>query len=159
MEKSQVCRPRVQYLGYQFDETGVRISGARAQIIKTWPTPKNVKQVRSFLGSINYVKRLVPRHAELTFPLRDLLRPDIEFKWGPEQQKSFDLIKQTLSSDTVLAYPRFDNLKDYHFVVICDGSKHSVGSALGQVQPDSSTRIIEYRARPTSERRQDGKRS
>jgi hypothetical protein len=127
--KSQVCCPRVQYLGYQFDETGVRISDARAQIIKDWPTPKNVKQVRSFLGSINYVKRLVPRHAELTFPLRELLRPNAEFSWGPEQQKSFDLIKQTLSSDTVLAYPRFDNLKDCHFVVICDGSKHSVGSA------------------------------
>jgi hypothetical protein len=150
--KSQVCCPRVQYLGYQFDETGVRISDARAQIIKDWPPPKNVKQVRSFLGSINYVKRLVPRHAELTFPLRELLRPNAEFKWGPEQQKSFDLIKQTLASDTVLAYPRFDNLKDCPFVVICDGSKRSVGSALGQIQPDGTTRIIEYRARPTSKR-------
>jgi hypothetical protein len=151
-QKSQVCCPRVQYLGYQFDETGVRISDARAQIIKDWPTPKNVKQVRSFLGSINFVKRLVPRHAELTCPLRELLRPNVEFKWGPEQHKSFDLIKQTLSSDTVLAYPRFDNLKDCPFVVICDGSKRSVGSALGQIQPDGSTRIIEYRARPISER-------
>jgi hypothetical protein len=124
--KSQVCCPRVQYLGYQFDETGVRISDARAQIIKDWPPPKNVKQVRSFLGSINYVKRLVPRHAELTFPLRELLRPNAEFIWGPEQQKSFDLIKQTLASDTVLAYIRFDNLKDCPFVVICDRSKRSV---------------------------------
>jgi hypothetical protein len=43
-------------------------------------------------------------------------------------------------------------LKDCPFVVICDGSKRSVGSALGQVQPDGSTRIIEYRARPTSKR-------
>jgi hypothetical protein len=93
-KKSQLCAEKVQYLGFQFDEIGVRISDARAQI-KDWPPPKNVKQVRSFLGSINYVKRLVPRHAELTFALRDLLRPNAEFKWGPEQQKSFDLIKQT----------------------------------------------------------------
>jgi hypothetical protein len=75
------------------------------------------------------------------------LRPNAEFKWGPEQQKLFDLIKQT-----VLAYPSFDNLKDCPFVVICDGSKRSVGSALGQIQPDGTTRIIEYRARPTSKR-------
>jgi hypothetical protein len=80
------------------------------------------------------------------------LRPNAESKWGPEQQKSYDLIKQTLASDTVLAYPRFDNLKDCPFVVICDGSKRSVGSALGQIQPDGTTRIIEYRARPTSKR-------
>jgi hypothetical protein len=80
------------------------------------------------------------------------LRPNAEFKWGPEQQKSFDLIKQTLASDTVLAYPRFDNLKDCPFVIICDGSRRSVGSALGQIQPDGTTRIIEYRARPTSKR-------
>jgi hypothetical protein len=43
-------------------------------------------------------------------------------------------------------------LKDCPFVVICDGSKRSVGSALGQIQPDGTTRIIEYRARPTSKR-------
>jgi hypothetical protein len=43
-------------------------------------------------------------------------------------------------------------LKDCPFVVICDGSKRSVGSALGQIQPDGTTRIIKYRARPTSKR-------
>jgi hypothetical protein len=59
-KKSQPCAEKVQYLGFQFDETGVRISDARAQIIKDWPPPKNVKQVRSFLGSINYVKKTSP---------------------------------------------------------------------------------------------------
>jgi hypothetical protein len=71
-KKSQLCAEKVQYLDFKFDETGVRISDARAQIIRDWPVPKNIKQVRSFLGSINYVKRLVPRHAELTFALREL---------------------------------------------------------------------------------------
>jgi hypothetical protein len=150
--KTQLCAEKVQYLGFQFDETGVWISDARAQIIRDWPVSKNIKQVRSFLGSINYVKRLVPRYAELTFALRELLRPNAEFKWGPEQQESFDFIKQILASDTVLAYPRFDNSKDCPFVVICDGSRRSVGSAFGQIQPDGTTRIIEYRARPTSKR-------
>jgi hypothetical protein len=55
-----------------------------------------------------------------------------------------------LVSDTVLAFPRFDKLKDCPFVVICDGSKRSVESALGQIQSDGSTRIIEFRARPTT---------
>jgi hypothetical protein len=41
-KKSQLCAPQVQYLGFQFDETAVRISDARAQIIKDWPPPKNV---------------------------------------------------------------------------------------------------------------------
>jgi hypothetical protein len=71
---------------------------------------------------------------------------------GSRTPKIIDLIKQTLASDTVLAYPRFDNLKDCPFVVICDGSRTSIGSALGQIQPDGTTRIIEYRARPTSKR-------
>jgi hypothetical protein len=43
-------------------------------------------------------------------------------------------------------------LKNCPFVIICDGSKRSVGSALGQIQPDGTTRIIEYCARPTSKR-------
>jgi hypothetical protein len=97
-KKTQLCAEKVQYLGFHFDETGVRISDARAQIMRDWPAPKNIKHVRSYLGSINYVRKLVPRYAELTFPLRELLRPNVEFKWGPEQQKSFELIKQTLES-------------------------------------------------------------
>jgi hypothetical protein len=109
-KKTQLCAERVQYLGFQFDETGVWISDTRAQIIKDWSVPKNIEQVRSYLVSINYVRRLVPRYAELTFAFSKLLRPNVDFKWGPEQQKSFELIKQTLASDTVLAYPRFDNL-------------------------------------------------
>lgn len=130
----------------------VRISDARAQIIKDWPVPKNIKQVRTLLDPINNGRRTVPRYAESTYPLRELLRPNVEFKWGPEQQKSFELIKQTLASDTVLAYTRFNNLKDCPFVVICDSSKRSVGSALGQILPDGSTRIIEFRARQTTKK-------
>jgi hypothetical protein len=95
--KTQLCAEKVQYLGFEFDETGVRISDARAQFIRDWPVPQDIKQVRSYLGSINYVCKLVPRYAELTFALRELLRPNAEFKWGPEQQKSFDLIKQNIS--------------------------------------------------------------
>jgi hypothetical protein len=113
-KKTQLCAKQVIYLGYRFDETGVRISDTSAQIIKDWPVPKNIKQVRSFLGSINYLRRTVLRYADLTHALRELLRPNAEFKWGPEQQKLFELIKQTLASDIVLAYPRFDNLKDCH---------------------------------------------
>lgn len=93
--KTQLCSRRVQYLGYQFDATGVRLSDARAKIIKDWPVPKNVKQVRTYLRSINYFRKMVPRYAELIYALRELIRPKAEFKWGPEQQESFECIEDT----------------------------------------------------------------
>jgi hypothetical protein len=57
---SQVCASRVSYLGFTFDETGVRISEDRATVIQTWPAPQNARQVRTVLGAANYVRKFVP---------------------------------------------------------------------------------------------------
>jgi hypothetical protein len=45
--KSQICASKVSYLGFTFDETGVRISEDRAKVIQNWPLPQNPRQVRT----------------------------------------------------------------------------------------------------------------
>jgi hypothetical protein len=111
--KSQICKSKVSYLGFTFDETGVRISEDRAKVIQNWPVPQNTRQVRTILGAANYVRRFVPNFSQLTFPLRQLTLQDVKFHWGPEQQQSFDKLKQHLMGDTILVYPNFSNLEKY----------------------------------------------
>jgi hypothetical protein len=83
--KSQICASQVSYLGFTFDETGVRISEDRAKVIQDWPVPRNAWQVRTILGAAGYVRRFVPNFSQLPFPLRQLTLQDTTFHWGPEQ--------------------------------------------------------------------------
>jgi hypothetical protein len=148
--KSQICKSKVSYLGFTFDETGVRISEDRAKVIQNWPVPQNTRQVRTILGAANYVRRFVPNFSQLTFPLRQLTLQDVKFHWGPEQQQSFDKLKQHLMGDTILVYPNFSNLEKYPFVLLTDGARHGLGAVLVQKQEDGTERVIQYRARATT---------
>jgi hypothetical protein len=108
--KSQICASRVSYLGFTFDETGVRISEDRAKVIPNWPVPQNHRQVRTIIGAANYVRKFIPNFSQLTAPLRQLTLQDVKFHWGPEQQRGFDQLKQHLMGDTILVYPNFSDL-------------------------------------------------
>jgi hypothetical protein len=148
--KSQICASRVSYLGFTFDETGVRISEDRAKVIQNWPVPQNARQVRTILGAAGYVRRFVPNFSQLTFPLRQLTLQDAKFHWGPEQQQSFDKLKEHLMGDTILVYPNFSNLEKYPFVLLIDAARYGYGAVLAQKQPDGTERVIQYKARATT---------
>jgi hypothetical protein len=126
--KSQIAASEVTYLGHTFDRNGVRISDSRAKVIEEWPIPRNAREVRKFLGTVSYVRRHVPSYSSLVAPLTALTSPKAEFKWGLEQQQAFEKIKEILTSEPILGYPRFDDLEHNQFIVICDGSRHGFGA-------------------------------
>jgi hypothetical protein len=62
--------------------------------IRDWPTPKNVKQTRSFLGFRNFYQRFIQKFSDLAQPMNDLLRKDQPFVWNEMAQKAFDEMKK-----------------------------------------------------------------
>jgi hypothetical protein len=101
-------------------------------------------EVRKFLGTVYYVRRHVPSYSSLVAPLTALTSPKAEFKWGLEQQQAFEKIKEILTSEPILGYPRFDDLEQNQFKVICDARRHGFGACLKQRQPDGTEKILEY---------------
>jgi hypothetical protein len=154
--KSQICASKVSYLGFTFDETGVRISEDRAKVIQNWPVPQNTRQVRTILGAANYVRKFVPNFSQLTAPLRQLTLQDVKFHWGPEQQQSFEQLKLHLLGDTILVYPNFSDLEKYPFLLLTDAARYGLGAVLLQKQPDGTERVIQYKARATTRVEQAG---
>ncbi len=67
------------------------------------PEPKNTADVKRFLGMVNYIGKFSPNIAELTGPIRDLLKAENDWAWGSPQQQAFEKVKQELSSSAVLA--------------------------------------------------------
>lgn len=68
---------RTKYLGNIFDETGCHLDPDRIQAVAVLKEPKSVKELRSFLGMVNYVRVFIPNMSSLIAPLRELLRKNI----------------------------------------------------------------------------------
>jgi transposase InsO family protein len=140
--KCVFAQPRVKYLGYDLSEYGVSASADKVKAVKEYPTPKNVKDVRAFIGLASFYRRLVPNFAEIAKPLTSLTRKNQNFVWGPSQQEAFERMKDKLCTTPVLAYPNFK----LPFILTCDASKLAVGAVLTQVQ-DGAERSIAYASR------------
>ncbi|XP_043226576.1 uncharacterized protein K02A2.6-like [Amphibalanus amphitrite] len=101
------CRflvPSVEYLGHIVDKDGIRPTPAKVRAIQSAPEPKNVKQLKSFLGILTYYSRYIPDRSQKLAPLHLLLQKDVAWRWGAEQAASFQWARDVLSSGSVLGH-------------------------------------------------------
>ena len=81
------------------------------KVIQELPIPTDVKQLRTFLGIVAYVRKFILHCSELTAPLSNLLKKDEPFVWTEQCEVNFLTLKQKLLSAQILQYP--DPTKDY----------------------------------------------
>jgi hypothetical protein len=130
LAKCVFAQPQVEYLGYVVSRDGISASTDKVQAVRKYPTPKDAKEVRSFLGLATFYHRLVPKFAEIAKPLTELLRKDAHFKWEGRQQAAFEKLKEILCSEQVLGYPDFSK----QIILNTDASRVGVTAILSQVQ-------------------------
>ena len=92
------------------------------------PTPKNQKEVKQFLGLIGYYRKFVPRFADISRVLNKLTRKDEEFKWTPECDKCFNMLKDYLQEAPILRYPD----PEARYVLYTDASRYAYVGILTQ---------------------------
>ena len=95
--KCRFLQPSMNFLGCQVDAEGIHATADKLQAIVQAPAPKNVQELRSFLGLINYFGKFIPNAATILHPLNSLLRKDAKWKWSRECQESFELAKRKLT--------------------------------------------------------------
>ena len=69
------------------------------------PAPRNPKEVKQFLGLVGYYRKFVPRFADISRVLTHLTKKDVEFKWTPECENCFQILKEFLQQAPILQYP------------------------------------------------------
>ena len=93
-----------------------------------WPIPKDVSELRSFLGLTNYYRRFINRYSHIATPLTNLLRKDFRFTWTKSHQESYERLKGALTSAPVLQL--VDTSKP--FQIETDASDYAIGAVLLQ---------------------------
>ena len=136
------AQPQVEYLGYIVSRNGIRASPEKTWTVKNFPVPRNAKEMQYYLVLDSFHRRLVPKFAQISKPLTELLRKDVPFMWEERQQSAFEGLKPVLCSEQVLAYSDFSS----HFILTTDASKVAVAAILSQNQ-DGVERPIGYASR------------
>ena len=111
---------------------GLQVSDEKVKAVTSAKPPWNAQQVRSFPGLAKYCAKFNPGFATIYEPMRELTHGDVDFQWGNEQQKAFDIIKQLLTGAPVLAYLK----QDARTRLITDASPVGLGVIVAQEQDD-----------------------
>jgi hypothetical protein len=107
-DKCEFLRKEVTYLGHIITENGVKSDPNKIIAVKNFPTPRNAKNIKQFLGLAGYYRKFIRNFFSKTAkPLTDLLKKDMEFEWTDAQAQSFDNLKQSLCTQLLLQYPDF----------------------------------------------------
>eukprot|EP00253_Pinus_taeda_P034003 PITA_34003 len=101
LKKSLFAMEEGKLLGHIISKDGIRIDPARVQAIQQIDLPRNKKEIQSFNGKMNFLRRFVPNLAEHLREMTNMLKKDSQVKWTEEAVKSFNLVKLALSSAPV----------------------------------------------------------
>ena len=126
-EKCDFEKTEVEYLGVIISEDSVRMDPVKVKGIMEWPEPKTVKEVQSFLGFVNFSRKLEHGYSEVAKPLTSLTGKK-DWTWGDDQKKAFQELKDRIAQQVTLMMPN----DEAPFILECDASDRAVGSILSQ---------------------------
>lgn len=150
-EKCKFAQLSVKYLGHELTLNEIRPLHCNIESILKLNNPTNLKQLRRFLGKVNYNRKFIPRITEILEPLHKLLRKENKFEWNDDCQKSFEKLKQILTTEPVL---KMYNPKN-EIILETDASKIGVGAVLKQVDADKNVNPIGYFSKKLSNYQQN----
>lgn len=127
-DKCSFLLKEVDFLGHKLNSEGIRPIDENIKKIINFPIPNTARKIRRFCGLIGYYRRFISHFSKITAPLTNLTRKRQKFKWTPEAQESFDILKQKLSEPPILIHPDFNK----QFILSTDSSDVALGGMLGQ---------------------------
>ena len=137
-EKCDFWMTDVKFLGHVVSQEGISVDPSKVEAVLNWERPKNVSEIRSFLGLAGYYRRFVENFSRIALPLTKLTRKDVRFVWDEECEGAFMELRHRLTSAPILIVPNSDE----PYTVFTDASKSGLGCVLMQ-----QGRVVAYASR------------
>jgi hypothetical protein len=127
-KKCRIRQQEVPYVGHLITSEGLKPDPEKVRAVLEMKAPQSVKELRTFLGFIQYLGKFLPNLSTESAPLRQLLEKEIAWHWNQEQEQSFNKLKQMISTAPVLGY--FNPTKPVTLSV--DASAKGIGAVILQ---------------------------
>ena len=163
-KKCQFFNTSVLFLCHILLAKGISANPEKVEKVKTWPVPKNIKEVQSFLGLASYYRQFIDKFAKKAWCLHKLIGPTTNkyrkartkkeknnpttvtkselriFKWTTKHQEAFDALNEALTTAPVLGYPNFSS----KFILEIDASLNELDTVLSQQGKDGQIHVTAY---------------
>jgi hypothetical protein len=126
--KCHFAQSSVDFLGFTISDSGLAPDSKKVEAISRYPTPKDLTELRRFLGVASYYRRFISGFSDIASPLNRITQKDMPFVWDENCENAFQTIKEQLMSSPVLAFPEPNG--DY--ILYTDASDVGVGAVLVQ---------------------------
>lgn len=121
-------KKQVHFLGHWVSDDEIKMDETRIASIRKFPSPRNIKQLRSFLGLVNFDRRFVKDFASKTLKLQHLLKKGCKWTWSDQEERAFEEIKECFIKTLALKHPDMDKT----FYINSDASAYAIGAVLYQ---------------------------
>ena len=138
LSKCEFWLSEIAFLGHIISAEGIRVDPKKIEAVLEWKPPKNVIEIRSFLGLAGYYRRFVKGFSLIAAPLTRLLQKDVRFEWNDKCQNSFEKLKTMLTEAPVLTQP----VSGRPYDVYSDASHNGLGCVLMQ-----ESKVVAYASR------------
>lgn len=128
-EKCEFYAEEIEFLGYLISSKGIRMDPAKVQSVVEWPQPKNIKEIRGFLGFANFYRHFIKNYSKLVAPLTDLTKTTRKYEWTDRAQKAFEVIKHAFAEGDIIHH--FDPKAP--ITIETDASDYAIGAILSQL--------------------------
>ena len=128
LAKTEFFKSELEYLGYLLTPHGIQPLPKKVEAISRILPPKNRRQLRRFLGMVNYYRDMWPKRSHILSPLSRLVSKTVKWKWTNIEQTAFENAKRMIQKETMLAYPKFGEV----FHVFADASDTQLGGVIMQ---------------------------
>jgi hypothetical protein len=139
-KKSHFAMREGKLLVHVVSKEGIRIDPKRIEVIDTITILRNIKEIQSFLGKINFLRKFIPNFAEIVKLITGMLKKDSGVNWTIDAMASFMHIKKFIREEPMLA--SLDYLKD--FLIFSFASDHTIAVVLLQKNEEGFEQPIEF---------------
>lgn len=126
--KSYWAVEEVDYLGFRLTRQGIMPQARKVKAIMDMTPPKNKRQLRGFIGLVNYYRYMWKHRSHILAPLSAMVGKNAKFQWTEQHQQAFDEIKRLVSKEVLLSFPDYSQ----RFELYTDASDRQLGAVLQQ---------------------------
>lgn len=126
--KCKFFQDEVTFVGHIVSADGIKTDPAKTRAVHDWPIPKDIHDIRSFLGFCNFYRKFVKDYSKIALSLTEMTKKSKPFQWTDQEQRAFDALKRAMTETPVLVVPK----PELPFYITTDASEFALGAVLSQ---------------------------